>query len=202
MKSNQFILILALAVGTISCLDLNIGNRMPHCFYLDLAAKETVNIQYEVTGYKAQEFRMTIYDASKLNEQPVHTTEKEKSTTYSLWSQEPKEYKVCFQSLDSSGKILQFEFIRGEKMDESFVNDKTLEKTFDILQDAQYQLNVIYSNLRHQLMKTDMQAQILESTENKVKWCSVIKMVLMISITTIQIVFLTGLFKDSTPFGI
>jgi len=54
---------------------------------------------------------MTVYDDLQPKAKPIHTINKEKKAEYVIESSKDyKEYKVCFESLDNSGKILQFEF--------------------------------------------------------------------------------------------
>jgi len=54
---------------------------------------------------------MTVYDDLQPKAKPIHTINKEKKAEYVIESSKDyKEHKVCFESLDNSGKILQFEF--------------------------------------------------------------------------------------------
>jgi len=56
---------------------------------------------------------MSVYEDLTLRAQPIHASNKEKKGSYLIEASldAAKEYRVCFESLDNSGKILQFEFI-------------------------------------------------------------------------------------------
>ncbi|KAL4456216.1 hypothetical protein ABPG74_014177 [Tetrahymena malaccensis] len=204
MKFTQFVLLASLAFSLLHALDININGRDLYCFYQELFQNEHLVVRYEVSGYKADQFRFSIYeDYSDPSKQPLYELNNQKSHTYNLTATKQNEYKVCFQSLDNSGKILQFELNRiNSYVDESYADDKKLQQAYNESVQTYYTLNEIYTNMRHTLLRLEVQNKILESTESKVKWCSIIKMILMISITTIQIVFLTGLFKDQSYQGI
>lgn len=60
MKVNQLIVLATLLLSCAYALDLTINNKTPYCFFHDLREKETLLIQYEITGYKPEEFRMTV----------------------------------------------------------------------------------------------------------------------------------------------
>ncbi|KAL4504423.1 hypothetical protein ABPG72_009869 [Tetrahymena utriculariae] len=204
MKFNQLVLLASLVVSCSYALDININGRDLYCFYQEMFQNEHLVVRYEVSGYKPDQFRFSVYeDFSDPSNQPLYEVNYQKSHTYNLTATKKNEYKVCFQSLDNSGKILQFELNRiNSQADESYVDDKKLQQAYNESVQSYYVLNEIYTNMRHTLLRLEVQNKILESTESKVKWCSIVKMVLMISITTIQIVFLTGLFKDSSYQGI
>ncbi|EDK31687.2 emp24/gp25L/p24 family protein (macronuclear) [Tetrahymena thermophila SB210] len=204
MKFSQFVLLTTLVFSCSYALDININGRDIYCLYQQLFQNEHLVVRYEVSGYKPDQFRFSVYeDFSDTSKQPLYEVYNQKSHIYNLTATKQHEYKVCFQSLDNSGKILQFELNRiNNSADDSYADDKKLQQAYNESVQAYYTLNDIYTNMRHTLLRLEVQDKILESTESKVKWCSIIKMILMISITTIQIVFLTGLFKDSSYQGI
>ncbi|EGR28737.1 hypothetical protein IMG5_169340 [Ichthyophthirius multifiliis] len=182
-------------------LDMNMNHGEPYCFYRKLNAEEELLITYEVSGRNPDQVSFKLYDEEN-KYSPFHQQARMRNGQYLLKCQKSQEYILCFQSLDNQGKVLQFEMDLINNKHNNYINDKSFRQTYDMTIKCYENMHNIYSRLRHSLKRHEVQQNYIVSTENKVKWCNIVKMLFMIIITGIQILILTGMFKDYNSFSV
>ncbi|CAK71614.1 unnamed protein product (macronuclear) [Paramecium tetraurelia] len=109
-------------------------------------------------------------------------------------------YYVCFQSRDKSYKMVSFDFdIEG--VDKEYAQSEQFDEMSKELQNTQKNFQNIYRNQHWISDRENTHALVLDQTEKSVQWYALIKVGVLIVISSAQIYIVYNYFKDKDFSG-
>ncbi|KRX10530.1 hypothetical protein PPERSA_01542 [Pseudocohnilembus persalinus] len=190
----KLIILAAILIATSQALYLNLESKERYCFKVPLKNKESININYVVSGKKQENIEMTIWKDMELKGQPEFKVSKQQEYVHKHTG-DGSPIKVCFQATDNKKKVLSFFFTTKELQ---FVSQDNINTLLHETEDAFKDIDIIYKNQRHQSIRERTHRRILDQTDNRVRWCSIIKIFTIIAICAVQILIIQGFFKGDT----
>jgi hypothetical protein len=169
------------------------------CFSLTVGKGHSFGGAYLISG-KGEEFVMTrVYSPS--NKIVYNNTPKTKEGEFKLNSAEGGIYKLCFRPIDSSPKVISFEFEHewDELDDDDFATEEALRELGTSVRELFKNLHTISRNIHFFERRERTHRDLTEQTCDRVAWSGLVKMLVLGVITFTQIFMLKRLFENKKP---
>lgn len=180
-----------------TALNIYVKPNDEECYFEELVKGEKFYAQYAVQsgGYLDIDVRVT-----GPNDQIVYEGEREKENSFQFKAQQDGKYKLCFTNSMSMvyGKTLSFVIYTGAsllsvdaaKSEHLTPLEQSIVTTSEgLLGIHDSQVFLKYREIRH--------SQTLESTNSRVMWWSILELIMLISVSTFNIMYLRALFDKS-----
>eukprot|EP01016_Furgasonia_blochmanni_P033923 TRINITY_DN3605_c0_g1_i3.p1 TRINITY_DN3605_c0_g1~~TRINITY_DN3605_c0_g1_i3.p1 ORF type:complete len:274 (+),score=65.02 TRINITY_DN3605_c0_g1_i3:36-824(+) len=187
-------LILALLVlGSKALLVTLAPGAEEYCFITSMEKGFNLTGSYVVSGENEEFIQFQIIDQNG-DVIVAHLNQRENEFAHEIF--EEGKYKLCFELLDYSTKVVSFDFSVFESHYKKFAQADSIQAIHQDVKRAYKQLEVIYRNQHFQQTREETHRKVLRDTEQRVKSCGIVKVLALIIITIGQVYVLTGFFKN------
>ena len=108
---------------------------------------------------------------------------------------------LCFSPGDSANKFLSIDFFPSSDPVKSLISKQDLKTIYSELNQLQAALQETYRNQQFQAERDFVHRNVLESTENHIKWLGVLKVFLLLGSALVQLWIMKGFLKNkSQPY--
>eukprot|EP00825_Cyclidium_porcatum_P035185 TRINITY_DN36908_c0_g1_i2.p1 TRINITY_DN36908_c0_g1~~TRINITY_DN36908_c0_g1_i2.p1 ORF type:complete len:218 (+),score=41.08 TRINITY_DN36908_c0_g1_i2:177-830(+) len=165
---------------------------------------ESLCIHYIISGQQEKNVIMNIYDGESTNTKPIHTSKLVSEYKYTLKNNDTidrfQTYKICFISTDSKKKVLTFDVhVKGSRSNmgsgDILATKSNMNQQIDLMSKTFNNIEKIYRNQRYQSIRQQTHQEIMQEIDQKIKWCSLFKVFIIIIICITQISIIKGYFK-------
>eukprot|EP01016_Furgasonia_blochmanni_P008535 TRINITY_DN13475_c0_g1_i1.p1 TRINITY_DN13475_c0_g1~~TRINITY_DN13475_c0_g1_i1.p1 ORF type:complete len:251 (-),score=56.00 TRINITY_DN13475_c0_g1_i1:46-798(-) len=173
---------------------ITLSDQNPVCFWKIGWDGNNMTGSYVVSGYHEDEISFWIDNPEN---QTVHKTSRVRDHNFNLPLLNYGKYRLCFQALDSTTKVISFDFATSESRTPQNVAAKDhVDEIYRDVKKSYKQLEIIYRNQHYQQVREETHRRTLKDTESKVQWCGLSKIFVLVAITALQIFVLTSFFKN------
>lgn len=103
---------------------------------------------------------------------------------------------MCFKALDRHSKTVSFEFTSQEEAEEgSLATEEELTPLRNGLKQLSKKLDSVYRNLHFYERRERIHRDLIEQTCDRVLWAGLSKMLVLISVSCLQVYLLRGFFE-------
>ena len=113
----------------------------------------------------------------------------------------PGKAEICFQSLDNEEKVVSFEFYHESDPFKAVIDKKDFHYVLKSLSEAIESMKEVGRNQQFHIERDEVNKEILEKSEVKIKWTGIIKIFFLLASALIQLWIMKGFFKqNSMPY--
>lgn len=192
-------MLLILAIVTqVQGLFFSLEPGLEQCFSLHVVKGHNFGGAFLISG-RGEEFVITRI-ISPTNKVLYHSPPKSKSGEFKLAGEESGLHKLCFRPIDSSPKVVSFEFEHtwDELDEENYATEDSLRELGSTVRELSANLNAISRNIHFFTRRERTHRDLTEQTCDRVAWSGLMKMMILGAITFTQIFLLKKLFDNKS----
>ena len=185
----------ALVLVLVGCqaLDFTLQGHSEQCFKLDVKLGTQIRLGFMISGQGDQNVITRLYDPK---EKVLYQSPRgHRHGSFETTGEVEGSYKLCFRAMDRPQKVVGFEFSEEEEK-QAFATEDELEPLSQGLRKVSRKLDIVYRNLEFYVRKEKTYRDLSELACDKLLWCAVFKILVLVVVTGFQMYFLTGFFNN------
>ena len=170
-----------------SALYFQLDYRVERCLGIDLLSSQSFSGAYMVSGQGENNVMVRVEAPSK--HVLYHSTPKSREGKFDLVSEESGRHRLCFKAFDRWPKNISFELLT-RKAEPEFLTENELLPLEENSVTMRKGYETIARNIRFTKQQERTHRDLTERTCDRVLWCAVVKVGVLVLVTVLQLVVL------------
>eukprot|EP00828_Plagiopyla_frontata_P047716 TRINITY_DN8908_c0_g1_i2.p1 TRINITY_DN8908_c0_g1~~TRINITY_DN8908_c0_g1_i2.p1 ORF type:complete len:191 (+),score=25.10 TRINITY_DN8908_c0_g1_i2:26-574(+) len=163
---------------------------------------QKLHIYYVVSGEGEDHLWFTVFQEARFDPEnqnkkwatkPKYFVTGKRDFEQKITVTEDQEFRICFRCEDGKQKTLSFDFVLDDQVHNEGKDQRAL--ALQSLKKNQRKLQKIFQNQHYQTIRDSTHSKKISQMIEKIKWCSVLKIVVLTLLCGLQIYLLTSVFS-------